>query len=354
MNVGLVGCGRVTRLRHLPALQRVEQARVVALADVDPARVADVAGRFGVERRYQGHEELVADPNVEAVAVCVPASLHAEVAVAALGAGQHVLIEKPLALDRGDAALVRDAALGSAGVVTIGLNLRRHRLGRRARELVLAGAVGELEAVRTVFTSSFDYRDEAQPWRFHRETGGGALAEMGPHHLDLWRFVTGREVEEVFASGHSGTDEDDTVLVAGVLAGGVRATTLVSQRSTNVNELEVFGERGRLRVACYRSDGLEVQLGRGFGGDVRERVRGFRRAAAQLPAFARSARGRSDYVESYVAQWRHFVEAASGVAKPDPGLDDGVRNVEVLAAALESLASRGAVRVQRAAAGVEA
>ena len=345
MRVGIVGCGRVTALRHLPALHALREARAVALADVEPRRLQELARKHGIERGYGSHEELIADDEVDAVAVCVPASLHAGVAVAALEAGKHVLIEKPMTLSVDEAQRVDAAAAGSRGVVMIALNLRHHRLIRRARELVREGVLGEIQAVRTVFTSSFDYRDAAHPWRFRREAGGGAVAEMGPHHLDLWRFLTGREVERVFASSSSERDEDETAVITGVLAGGARAETLVCQRSTNVNEVEVFGELGRLRVSCYRYDGLDLQLGRGFGGDVRQRLGGLTRAAVELPAFVRSLRGGSDYVESYAAEWRRFVRAGSGAASADAGLEDGVRNVEILAAALESLESGRMVRV---------
>ena len=349
MNVGIVGCGRVTGLRHLPALRRLDGARVVALADVDAGRLDALGRKFAVGRLYGSHDELIGDRDVELVAVCVPAALHAEVAVAALEAGKHVMIEKPLALSLEDAERIREAAAGSPGVVTMGFNMRRHRLLRRARDFALAGGLGGLEAIRTVFTSSFDYRDVASPWRLRRELGGGALREMGPHHLDIWRFVTGREVDEVFASSRSAEDEDDTAVIAGVLDGGARAETLVSQRSTNVNEIEVFGDRGRLRVSCYRYDGLDVQLGRGFGGDVRQRLVGLARATAGLPALVRSVRGRSDYLDSYTAQWLHFVDVAAGGAAADPGVEDGVRNVEVLAAAVESLESGRSQPVARAA-----
>jgi UDP-N-acetylglucosamine 3-dehydrogenase len=345
VKVGLVGCGRVTALRHLPALATLGEAQAVALADVDPQRLETLARAHGIERRYASHEDLLADDEVEAVAVCVPASLHADVAVASLEAGKHVLIEKPMTLNVGDALRISEAADHAPGVAMIGLNLRHHRLIRRARALVRGGALGEIHAVRTVFTSSFDYRDAAHPWRFRRETGGGAVAEMGPHHLDLWRFLTGREVEQVFASSRSDRDEDDTAVITGVLEGGAQAETLVSQRSTNVNEVEVFGELGRVRVSCYRYDGLEVQVGRGFGGDVRQRVAGLTRAAVELPAFVRGLRRGNDYVESYVAEWRGFVQAASGAAAADADLEDGLRNVRILAAALESLDSRRAVRL---------
>ncbi|MEX2032560.1 MAG: Gfo/Idh/MocA family oxidoreductase, partial [Dehalococcoidia bacterium] len=97
--VGLIGCGRVAGLRHLPALAKLPEARVVAVADEHAGRLAETGDRFGVERRYAGHSELLADPEIDAVAVLVPASRHAEVATAALEAGKHVLLEKPVSLD---------------------------------------------------------------------------------------------------------------------------------------------------------------------------------------------------------------------------------------------------------------
>lgn len=345
MNVGIVGCGRVTGLRHLPALRSIEDARVVALADVDAARLEQLADEYGVERRYGSHVELVEDEGVEAVAVCVPAAAHAEVALAALEAGKHLLIEKPLCLDLDDAERVRKAAEGAVVTAMVGFNLRWHRLVRRARELVFSGTLGEVESIRTVFTSSFDYRGVAHPWRFRRELGGGALMEMAPHHFDMWRYVSGREVEEVFASSRSSADDDETAVVSAALDGGARATALVSQRSTNVNELEVFGTHGRLRLDCYRCDGVELRLGRGFSGDLRQRLRELARAVTKLPLLVGDARRGGAFVESYAAEWRHFLEQAAAGQPAEPGLEDGVRNLEIVLAAVESAGSGRPVRI---------
>jgi predicted dehydrogenase len=354
VNVGIVGCGRVTGLRHLPALARIPDAQVVALADVDEDRVEALARRHGVAARYGSHAELLEDERVEAVAVCVPAALHAGMVVPALESGKHVLVEKPLALGLEDAELLRAAGAGSPSTTMVAFNLRWHRIVRRARELVLGGALGELEAVRTVFTSSFDYRDVAPPWRFRRDAGGGALVEMGPHHFDLWRFLSGLEVEAVHASTRSDDDDDVTAVVSGVLEGGVRATTLLSQRSTNANEVEILGSRGRLRVDLYRFDGLDVQLGRGFRGDLAGRVRGLARTVAAAPAYVPVARRGGHYVDSYRAEWLHFLDCTASGSPADPGFEDGVRNAEIVLAALESTSSGETVPTHRAAVAADA
>ena len=341
MNIGIVGCGRVANLRHLPALARISEARVLALADVDERRLVDTARRFGVERRYASHEELSADREVEVVAVCVPSSSHAEVAVPALEAGKHVLIEKPLALHGDDAAEIARAA-SQGGYSTVGFNLRHHRLVRQARELVRRGVLGELHALRTIFTSSFDYREEASSWRFQPELGGSALAEMAPHHLDIWRFLLDREVEDVAAFARTGRDVDESVIITGRLVGGVLASTLVSQHSTNVNRMELYGSEGCLRVDCYRYDGLEVQLGRGFGTSPRDRLGVFARTLTHLPRMVARARVGGDYEASYTEQWQAFLASIRSGRTPEPTVEDGVSNTEIVLAAHESLARRGA------------
>jgi Oxidoreductase family, NAD-binding Rossmann fold len=100
LRLGVIGCGWVTEARHLPALQRLRGAEIVALSDVDPGRLSKLADLFRIKRRYPLYEQLLADEAVAAVAVCVPAQFHVEVASAALDAGKHVFIEKPLARSR--------------------------------------------------------------------------------------------------------------------------------------------------------------------------------------------------------------------------------------------------------------
>src|SRR5437870_7646639 len=110
--VGVVGCGAIASIAHLPAL-RALGVPVVAVADVDESRCAAVASRFSVERRYSTPEDLVADRDVDVVAVCVPPQYHVQVATAALAAGKHVLVEKPVALDLDEAERLRATAAGS-------------------------------------------------------------------------------------------------------------------------------------------------------------------------------------------------------------------------------------------------
>ncbi len=123
ITVGVIGCGRVTETRQLPALRDLAGIHVLAAADIDKVRAERMGDQFRVERRYDGAAALLADPDVEAVAVCVPARCHAEVVLAALGAGKHVLVEKPLAVSLDDAERMSRRARAFPGTVMVGFNI---------------------------------------------------------------------------------------------------------------------------------------------------------------------------------------------------------------------------------------
>ena len=275
----------------------------------------------------------------------MPADGHADVAIAALEAGKHVLVEKPLCLALDDADRLDRAAEQSAGVAMVAFNLRWHRLARKAREVVRSGVLGKIDAVRTVWSSSFDHRSEVGTWRSERRSGGGVLLELGPHHFDLVRFLLEDEFVEVAASTRSGPWEDEAAVVTARTEGGVLASAVLSQRSVNENEVEIFGAAGRLRLSFYRYDGLEVVASPGFPAGVGNRLRRAAWAATTLPVAVIGASRGGDYAATYRAEWRHFLDAVREGRASECTLEDGRRNLELLLAAADSAERRVAVRV---------
>lgn len=346
IRLGVVGCGRVTESRHLPALRGVSGVEVVALSDVDAARLESVSGKFGVARRYEDYAELIEAGEVEAVAVCVPPRLHAEVALAALAAGKHVFIEKPLALDLGECdILTARAARTPALKVMVGFNMRWHRLVRAAREVVRRGELGEIKLVRSVFTSGIRRSKDFAEWRRRRESGGGALFELGTHHFDLLRFLLDDEAEEVYASS-SAADETATV-AARMSGGGAQVLSAFSEGTGENHEIEIYGARGWLRVSCYRADGLEQFGAAQYPGALGTRLRGLKQTLSELPQMIRQARRGGDYVASYASEWEHFVGAITNDVPVKATLDDGRRALEIALAAWESDSQGRAVKMTR-------
>lgn len=333
VRLGLVGCGRAAETLHLPALARVASARVVAAADVDASRLELVARRFGVARRYEDFRALLADAEVEAVAVCVPPLLHAEVALAALDAGKHLFVEKPLALTLEDCDRMIERARAAGVRSAAGFNLRHHRLVREAKERVRRGELGELKMLRSVFTNGAG--GGGASWRARREEGGGVLFDLGVHHFDLVNFLLEDEVEEVFACGRSGEDAAACAFTARTARGRL-VSSVFCEGTAETHEIELYGARGRLRVSCYRFDGLGQTDGR--AGSPRERLRDGARLLRELPAALLRARHGGDLLDSYRAGWRHFSSAVRGNPDADAGatLEDGRRALAVALAAARS------------------
>lgn len=346
--MGVIGCGRIAALRHLPVLRELEGVEAVALADPEDERLDAAGKRFGIARRYADHEDLLGDPRVRAVVVCTPAATHAEIVLDALAARKHVLVEKPLCLTLDDADRLVAAAANTHLKTMVGLNVRSHRLARDARRLVRSGALGTVDIVRTLWSSSFDYRDTAASWRQRRGDGGGALVEIAPHHLDLVPFLLDDVIVEVSASSRCDPWHDEAVLITGRTGRGALFSTVVSQRSANRNEADLVGSAGSLSLSLYRYDGLELVAPPGYRDAVGQRVRRTLSAARSVPAMTLGSRRGGDYHESYSRQWRDFVVAVTGDRPVECTVDDGRRNLAAVLAAAKSISCGGIVRVGEA------
>jgi predicted dehydrogenase len=342
--VGLVGCGRVTETRHLAAIRRAQGVEAVALSDVDASRLSRVADAHGVARRYESWRELIEDDGVDAVAVCVPPALHTEIALAAMKAGKHVFVEKPLALTLDECDLLEAAAARAPSLkAAVGFNMRWHRLVREARDALARGELGRVKLVRTVFACGTRARDDYPAWRTRRESGGGSIFELGTHHFDLVRFMLGREAREVYASCDEG---DETSVVTLKTDGGVQVSTALSEATAEGHELEFYGERGWLRVSCYRADGFERLDAGQYAGSVGARLDKLKRTLRALPRVFKQARnGGGDYVNSYAEEWRHFADALRARAELSATLEDGRRALEIALAAVESSRTGRAVKI---------
>jgi len=261
LRLGLVGCGNVAVNRHLPVLQSLKDAQVVALADTNKDHLNRAADRFHVKKRYGDFRALLGDPEVEALAICTPPQTHVDIALAGLEAEKHLFIEKPLALSLDDCDRLVERAAQSPCKVMVGFKLRWHRLVRQARDILRRGDLGDLRAIRYVATGQ--HKEHEPEWLKRREQGGGMLIEFAVHTFDLWRFLLQSEIEEVFALSRSGQWEDETATVTARMANGVLATAVLSKGTAENHEVEIYGQNARLFVSRFRFDEfwLEKLLG---------------------------------------------------------------------------------------------
>jgi predicted dehydrogenase len=344
VRLGIIGCGFVTVDLHLPALRRVPEIEVAALADARPERAAEAARRLPGARAVDV-EALLRDGSLDAVAVCTPPATHAELAIAALDAGKHLFLEKPVAPSLEEAGRILERAAPSPALrVLVGFNFRRHRLVARARQVVAEGRLGRVQAVRTAFTSPV--LDGKVEWKTRRGLGGGALFDRAIHHFDLWRFVLGEEVAEVFALTRSQDGDDQSVVVTARTVEGTPLTALALDDSAITHDLAVYGADAALFADCCRVDGFHVAPCTEPPGSPAARLRRAREAVRQPGESWRTVRSGGDFRLSYVEQWRHFARAVRGEVDPSPTLADGRAALEIALAAARSADSGSSVRLR--------
>lgn len=344
LSVGLIGCGYAAEI-HLAALRGLPCVRVAAVADVDEAARRRIAARGDGATAFVDYQALLAEPGIDAVAILTPPSLHLEMAVAALDAGKHVMLEKPITRDLEEADRLLDRAAASRSKVIVGYNLRFHRQLQEARRRIAAGALGRVELVRGVASSTHQLGRRFPEYRRRRDLGGGVLIELAVHHFDLWRYLLGEEVDEVVAMTRAAEGDDATATVVARMASGVMVTSAFSERAAEQHEFEIYGERGRIRGSIYRFDGFDLVPSGAYDGHPVRRLGRLARAVGGLPQALRALRHGGVFLESFRSLWRHFVEGMAGTTAIAPTLEDGRRSLQVALAAVRAADTGRAVRV---------
>jgi predicted dehydrogenase len=202
LRAGIIGLG--AGRAHMRGYQQAAGVDVFALAGKETERLAELAAIYGAERTYTDWEDLVADPDVDVVSVATPNSLHAPITIAALGAGKHVLCEKPLSVEAGSAADMVHAAVEAGRVLEVAFNFRR-----RGDVRVLKGYIDEGKLGKVYHAKASWIRRRGIPgigsWFASKEmAGGGPLIDLGVHVLDLALYLMGEpKVISVTANTYS-------------------------------------------------------------------------------------------------------------------------------------------------------
>jgi predicted dehydrogenase len=338
LRVGLIGCGRIAQMIHLPALQRLEGVQLAALAEADPQRLEESRAKALHAATFSDYGQMLTSSAVDAVVICLPTGMHADAAVASFEAGKHVYIEKPLATSIADAERVIAARDASGRIGAIGLNFRFHPLYRALRDRLAEAEVGAVIGMRSVFCNSVR---PLPNWKKARTTGGGVLLDLLTHHADLARFILGREVESVSAELRSVRSEHDTASVRMRMSDGVCVDTLVSMSSAEDDRIEIYGDGGKLTADRFRGGQVEYTMPKRNQSLV---GRGMAAMQAVLGSPARGLRIIKPPAEvSFARALSAFAARARGVEGAEPvALEEGLRSLMIIAAAEESSQRGGA------------
>lgn len=328
----------------------------------DAGQVAQAAATYGWAESATDWRSVINRDDIHIVDICAPGWMHAEIAVAALEAGKHVLVEKPLANTLAEAELMTEAAAKArAGGVQsmIGFNYRRVPALALAKELISEGRVGTVRHVRAAYLQDWLADDQApMTWRLRKETAGsGALGDIASHAIDQVLYLLGDQVTEVSGRLHTFVDRrpgtngpedvtvDDAAWATLSLASGAIASVEASRVATgrkNSLQIEVYGDKGSILFDLENLNEL------GFlDATAPAREQGVRRILVSEPDHPYLD---AWWPQGHIIGWEHtfthqirdFLLAVRDGTPPSPSFEDGLNVQYILNAVEESAGNKSA------------
>lgn len=323
---GVLGAARIATKLVIPAMQKGERSEIVGIASRNRAKAEAAARELGIPKAYGSYEEMLADPEIEAVYNPLPNHLHVPLSIAAADAGKHVLCEKPIGLDKADALKLLAARDRTGVVIGEAFMVVTHPQWKRAVELVRSGRIGDLRYAVGAFGY---YKDDWTNIRYVREWGGGGILDVGCYPIKTSRMVFGEEPVRVSAtlSRHPQTGVD--TLASAILEYPSGHCVFSCGTLVAGNQSMVFhGTKGRIEIevpynakpggtSCIRIDDGRDPFG---GGREVEEIEACDQYTLQGDAFSRAIR--------------------EGGAPPVP-LEDSVKNMAVIDAVFRAAESGG-------------
>lgn len=293
---GVLGAANFAREQMAPAIHAAKGAELYALATSSAEKAEGFAAFAPNLKLHTSYEALLSDPEVEAVYIPLPNSLHVEWTLKALDAGKHVLCEKPLAMraDEFDAVIAKRDEMGLLAAEAY--MIVHHPQWQRARALVQSGEIGALRHVEGVFT--YDNSADTGNIRNKPDTGGGAIPDIGVYTYGSTRFVTGQEPIELQATIEFENGVDVYSHVCGSFD-GFTFSLVNSMRMNNRQHMSFHGSKGRLTLTAPFNAGIfgeaQIEIEKEPGVVTTQRFPSVNQYVQQVENFGRSIREGADY-----------------------------------------------------------
>ncbi len=244
---GILSTARIGTEKVIPAMQAGQHCEIVAIASRDGDKARAAAQRLGIPRAYGSYEELLADPEVDAVYNPLPNHLHVLWSIKALEAGKHMLCEKPIALTSQEAQMLLDASRQYPHLkVMEAFMYRFHPQWQKARQLVVEGEIGELQTIQTFFAY---YNADPSDIRNQADIGGGGLMDIGCYCISLSRFIYEAEPKRLCArveyDPHLKIDRLASAMME--FERGTSTFTCATQLAP-FQRVNIFGDGGRVEI----------------------------------------------------------------------------------------------------------
>ncbi len=299
LRVGVLGLGAIAQVVHLPVLSEIADIELVAVCDADKPKAKAIAARFGIPHVFESDDEVYKSDLIDALVICTPSHLHEPQSIAALEAGKHVLVEKPLALSSEASARVVAAAERAGKVLMVAMNNRFRPDALALKPFVDGGELGDVYLARGAWLNR-KVRVVRPTWRHRKATaGGGAMMDLGVQTLDLamW-FLSYPKVKSICTHFHytDAMEVEDSAAIIVRLANRGAVTLTVSW------SLIADRDRHYMRLLGSRGSGAISPLG-----VFKDVEHGLLDVTPSLPP------GRENvYTASYRAELAHFAAACLG------------------------------------------
>ena len=244
---GILSTAKIGTEKVIPAMQQGELSEITAIASRDAERARAAADSLGIPNSHGSYEDLLADPDVDAVYNPLPNHLHVSLSIQALEAGKHVLCEKPIGLTSAEGQQLVDAGAAHPELKLMeAFMYRHHPQWQRARQIVADGGVGELRTIQTAFAY---FNDDAENIRNIADIGGGGMMDIGCYAISVARFIFDAEPDRVVGiveyDEAFGTDR----LASAMLDFGRGTSTFsISTQLTPYQRVNIFGTTGRVEI----------------------------------------------------------------------------------------------------------
>jgi predicted dehydrogenase len=244
---GILSTARIGTQTVIPAMQQGDYCDITAISSRSLEQAQAAAAELGIPKAYGSYEELLADPDIDAIYNPLPNHLHVPWSIKALQASKHVLCEKPIALTAAEAQELADTARQYPHLkVMEAFMYRHHPQWQRARKLVAEGQIGELRTIQTLFSY---YQDDPENIRNMADAGGGGLMDIGCYAISLARFIFGAEPSRVCGIMEYDPRFNTDRLASGVLDFGAGTSTFTcSTQLSPYQRVTIFGTQGHIEI----------------------------------------------------------------------------------------------------------
>jgi predicted dehydrogenase len=258
---GMIGCGDVTEVKSGPAFNKVNNSALVAVMSRSAERAKDYAERHHVAKWYNDAQQLINDPEVNAVYIATPPGSHEEYTIAALQAGKPVYVEKPMALDAAAAKRMMDAANNSKQKLAVAHYRREQPMFKKIKELLLSKAIGDIRFIDLKFLQQAPTEAELQVpkmgWRVDPAiAGGGLFHDLAPHQLDLILYFFGKVKSSSGIAANQGGNYNADDIVTGnllfenaIIFSGLWCFNVPKEESMDV--CEIVGAEGKISFQVF-------------------------------------------------------------------------------------------------------